>query len=71
MTPDLSPRAQEALDKLVTEAAAQGRDPLESRAEALAFAQCMGRTLARMPKPSQYPTMPQDAVDVLTCRRRS
>lgn len=55
----------------MTEAAAQGRDPLEARAEALAFAQCMGRTLATMPTPSQYPAMPQDAVDVLTCRRRS
>jgi len=32
MTPHLSPRAQEALEKLVTEAAAQGREDRHRRA---------------------------------------
>lgn len=69
--PELSPRAQEALDAHVEACAAQGLDPLEARAEALAAVQGMRAILDRIPTPTHYPTLPQSTLDVFFGGRRS
>lgn len=71
MQPELSPKAQESLDALVEESAAQGLDPLEARAEALAAVQGMRAILDRIPPPNPYPPLPQSTLDVFFGGRRS